>query len=78
MIKIDVEGAELMVLHGAAALLEECRPALIVAVHPSWMPQGQRAEDLFEFLGKLGYRVADSKVVRYEGSDFGDYLCVAG
>jgi FkbM family methyltransferase len=32
--KIDVEGAELGVLHGAERLLERCRPALLVEVQP--------------------------------------------
>lgn len=36
------------------------------------MPQGQTAEELFVLLCKHGYRIVDSKVVRYEDSDFGD------
>jgi FkbM family methyltransferase len=76
VIKIDVEGAELLVLRGAETLLEACHPTLIIAVHPTWMPQGQTAEELFALIRQHGYRVADSKVVRYEESDFGDYLCI--
>lgn len=76
VIKIDVEGAELSVLRGADALLQACHTTLIVAVHPTWMPQGQKAEDVFTLLQKHGYRISDSKVVRYDESDFGDYLCV--
>ncbi|HXY06586.1 MAG TPA: FkbM family methyltransferase [Terriglobales bacterium] len=76
VIKIDVEGAELSVLRGAEALLQACHATLIVAVHPTWMPQGQKAEHLFALLRKHGYRISDRKVVRYEGSDFGDYLCM--
>jgi FkbM family methyltransferase len=76
VIKVDVEGAELLVLRGAEALLRDCRPTLIIAVHPTWMPEGQTAEELFSLLRTHRYRIADSKVVRYEESDFGDYLCV--
>jgi hypothetical protein len=72
VIKIDVEGAELLAVRGAEALLSACHPKLIVAVHRAWMPQGQTAEELFVLLCKHGYRIVDSKVVRYEDSDFGD------
>jgi FkbM family methyltransferase len=78
VIKIDVEGAELLVLSGAEELLRAFHPILIVAVHPTWMPQGQTAEELFALLQGHGYRIVESKVVRYEGSDFGDYLCIPG
>lgn len=77
VIKIDVEGAELLALRGAEALLAACHPKLIIAVHPTWMPPGQTPEQLFLLLRKHAYRIADSKIVRYEDSDFGDYLCVA-
>jgi FkbM family methyltransferase len=76
-IKIDVEGAELLVLRGAEAILEACHPTLIIAVHPTWMPQGQTPAELFALLRKHEYRIMDSNVVRYEEADFGDYLCVA-
>jgi FkbM family methyltransferase len=75
-IKIDVEGAELLVLQGANALLRHHRPLLMLAVHPTWLPNGQKADEIFELLRSLGYRIIDSKVVTFEGADFGDYLCV--
>lgn len=75
-IKIDVEGAELLVLRGAKLLLKQWRPTLMIAVHPTWLPQGQSAGDLFALLRSFGYQIADSKVVRYQEADFGDYLCV--
>jgi FkbM family methyltransferase len=49
-VKIDVEGAELEVLAGAGALLERCRPALVVEVNPGTEDEVQRR------LGGLGYR----------------------
>jgi FkbM family methyltransferase len=75
-IKIDVEGAELLVLQGARTLLKHHRPILMIAVHPSWLQQGQTAGELFELLRSFGYQVIDSKAVPFEGANWGDYLCV--
>ena len=75
-VKIDVEGAELLVLEGAKTLLTHHRPILMIAVHPTWLPPGQTASQLFALLRSFGYQVIDSKVVRYEEAEFGDYLCV--
>jgi len=77
MIKIDTEGAELMVCEGAGELLARRHPALIIATHPTWLPEGRKIEDLFEMLKGLGYRMAGSDVLKYNGADFGDYLFVA-
>jgi FkbM family methyltransferase len=75
-VKIDVEGAELLVLEGAKTLLKHYRPILMIAVHPTWLPPGQTAAELFRLLRSFGYQVIDSKVVSYEEAEFGDYLCV--
>jgi FkbM family methyltransferase len=75
-VKIDVEGAELLVLQGCKGLLKESRPTFIVAVHPTWMPQGQDAAQLFEVFRVHGYKVAATKLVQYDGADTGDYLFV--
>ncbi|HTF72700.1 MAG TPA: FkbM family methyltransferase [Edaphobacter sp.] len=77
LIKIDTEGAELWVCQGARHLLATHRPALILATHPLWLPEGQRIEELFELLHDLGYRIVDSVVYEYGNADFGDYLFVA-
>jgi FkbM family methyltransferase len=77
MIKIDAEGAELWVCEGARRLLAESRPALIIATHPAWLPEGQKIEDLFALLSSYGYRIAATETLPYKGTDFGDYLCVA-
>jgi FkbM family methyltransferase len=74
LVKIDVEGAELLVLQGSKRLLGECRPTFIVAVHPMWMPENQSAAELFELFRVHGYKVGDSKVVQYGGAETGDYL----
>jgi FkbM family methyltransferase len=77
MIKIDTEGSELWVCEGARRILAESHPALIVATHPAWLPEGQKIEDLFALLSGYGYRIVASEIVRYKETDFGDYLCVA-
>jgi len=75
-VKIDIEGGELLALQGSRGLLKEGRTAFIVAVHPTWLPQGQKAADLFELFRVHGYKVAASQCVQYEGAEFGDYLFV--
>jgi FkbM family methyltransferase len=59
LIKCDVEGAELLVLHGARKLLGLCRPTLLLSVHPPALPRyGHTPEAVHAFLDDLGYRVA--------------------
>ena len=59
-IKLDVEGAELDALFGAAALLEAHRPLVhIEASHVSWTPFGYGPTELYAFLADLGYDVID-------------------
>jgi FkbM family methyltransferase len=77
LIKIDAEGAEIWVCEGAKHLLTHHHPALIIAIHPLWLPEGQEIEDLYKLLNSFGYRVADSYIYDYDGADFGDYLYVA-
>ena len=54
LIKVDVEGHEMAVLHGAACILERDRPNLIVELEERHAP-GCVAE-AFAFLGRFGYR----------------------
>jgi FkbM family methyltransferase len=75
-VKIDVEGAELLVLQGCRRLLKKGRTAFIVAVHPTWLPEGHKATELFELFRVHGYKVAATQCVQYDGADFGDYLFV--
>jgi FkbM family methyltransferase len=58
VLKVDVEGAELDVLKGAAALLETCRPAVLVEA-----PVEDRRIAIETFLGRFDYR-------RSQPSDF--------
>jgi FkbM family methyltransferase len=77
MLKIDVEGAELLVLEGSREVLLQSKPVVIIGVHPYWLPAGQDADQIFALLAECGYTVKDSVVTRTHGYDVGDYLCMA-
>jgi FkbM family methyltransferase len=76
LVKIDVEGAELLVLRGAGKLLSESCPTIILAVHPHWLPAGQSTQQIFESLTEDGYRMYDSKGSLVEYIQEGEYLCL--
>jgi len=56
-VKIDVEGAELLVLQGMQSILRQHRPPiLLVEVFPDWMTDfGDHPGDLLKFLHQFGY-----------------------
>jgi FkbM family methyltransferase len=56
LIKIDIEGAELLAIRGARNVLLESSPILFVAVHPDAMGAlGTSPSELVELLRELGY-----------------------
>ena len=56
LVKIDVQGAESMVLAGAHRLIAQHRPAIFAEVHePSLMRLGSSRRELIAALGALGY-----------------------
>ncbi len=56
-IKIDVEGAELMVLRGAHKLLAQQHPLLILETQGQWTQRfGYEPVQVYEFLVSIGYR----------------------
>jgi FkbM family methyltransferase len=56
LVKIDVQGAEALVIAGARRLLEEQRPAVFVEVHgPSLARLGSSPRELIESLVRLGF-----------------------
>jgi FkbM family methyltransferase len=75
VIKIDVEGAEWLVLEGARRLLAEHHPDLIVGVHPFWLPASQSVDRILSFLEQLGYRVTQTHKVEFEDTYIADYFC---
>jgi FkbM family methyltransferase len=75
LIKIDVEGADLLVLQGAERILTECSPIVILGVHPYWLPKPQHPADIANFLHRHGYEIRDEHVVRFDDTYLADYLC---
>lgn len=75
LVKIDVEGAEWLVLEGAAQLLATHHPDLIVGVHPFWLPASHSVDQILGFLEQLGYQVLDAHKVEFEDSYVADYFC---
>ncbi len=69
-IKIDVEGAEQMVLNGAPRILSECRPLIYVEVG------SEAAEAVLSILKSAGYSVFDKdcKTLEHVGQ-FDNWLC---
>jgi hypothetical protein len=77
VIKIDVEGAEGMVLRGALQILRRFRPVLVASLHPYWLPDLETPETLLRVLGDCGYNIRDSRITHFEGFAIGDYLLSA-
>lgn len=57
LIKIDVEGAEMLVFEGGRELIERFRPVIIGEFSPYWMNQiGQSFQDVIGFFEPMGYQ----------------------
>jgi FkbM family methyltransferase len=60
VVKLDTEGSELLILRGAAALLEACRPTLFLEVHEQNLrPYPYGAEEVRAHVEGLGYSLED-------------------
>lgn len=58
LIKLDVDGYEIEVLRGGAALLQRDKPIIVMELAPyTFQERGQRFEDLIEILRHSGYRL---------------------
>jgi FkbM family methyltransferase len=76
LIKVDVEGAELLVLQGAREVLATHHPDIILGVHPFWLPDADSIGQILELLRSLQYEITDENVVPFDGSYLADYLCI--
>ena len=78
VMKMDVEGAEMLVLRGAKKTLARYRPLLYLSVHPSQLAAlGQSVEELGDFLRELGYEARGSDGKPANELRSGEYVCVA-
>jgi len=83
--KLDAEGSELAVLHGAQSSLEKFRPSMIMEINTVLLEQGgASASDVTDFLLDGGYHLFQLEFRRLEPwdpakhTDFCDALCVPG
>lgn len=65
-IKLDVEGVEIEVLRGAARVLAECQPSLIIEYYPA----SDAKDDALEFLASRGYACYDTNLYRKVDREF--------
>ena len=59
LIKVDTEGAEFLVLRGAAKILNTHRPTIVTEFFPTWLRRVSKIEpeDYLRFLWDMGYRL---------------------
>lgn len=77
-IKIDCEGAEHLVLKGAAAILKELRPIFFIELHHSLLLRNATsARGVAGFISSYGYSVFDPRnpVAELGANDPGDIIC---
>jgi FkbM family methyltransferase len=78
--KIDVEGAELLVLRGAKQLLGQrdgTRPVILMGVHPQFIPDfGYTVDELQMFLTDLGYVWLTLNCEAVERLEYNEFLAV--
>ena len=82
-IKLDIEGAELDALRGAAAMLERFRPALCVEVHPRMLRRaGHDPVAVHDLLVERGYRLSEAGAScprqRFEGDELFELQATCG
>lgn len=58
LLKIDVEGAELLVLQGARQTIQKYHPDILISIHPPALPAfGHSIEEVEKELRSLGYQI---------------------
>lgn len=75
LIKIDIEGAEILALKGARKTLHHYRPTLFLSVHPAHIAQlGQDVNELHELIRDYGYVVQDVNGRQVEHFKLDEYI----
>ena len=60
VIKIDVEGAEILVLQGAEKIITKTKPKIYLSIHPKWLVNlGQSVNQLLCLIEELDYIIYD-------------------
>lgn len=85
-IKIDIEGAELFALRGAADIINRWHPVLYLEIYEEYCRSyGYSYEDIFEFMSGFGYQAfvinIDSEVIPITAATYskqGDVLFIHG
>lgn len=75
-IKCDIEGAELLMLKGALAMLKKFAPAMMIEITSAASDFGHKREDVFNFLKKQGYlfyTVNNDKLIKVKEEAFADF-----
>ena len=67
-IKVDVEGAELMVLKGAIKTIKKSRPIVMIEIEDRWIESyGIKRKDISNFFSDLNYQTHyyfDKKLIK--------------
>ena len=70
-IRMDIEGAELMALQGAAGILDRDRPHVLLEIHPQMLEarfNGTAAEQVVELFSRRGYRRSPSTATAWKSA----------
>ena len=76
VMKIDLEGAELKVVLGAAETIRNARPVILMGVHPFWWPDDQPPGALREFLESMNYTTRTTLGEVGPPMIYADFLCL--
>ena len=75
IIKIDVEGAEVLVLQGGQEIIKRCHPVIFLSVHPRRLDVlGSSVQELARLVDGLGYQAFEIKGTLARALHFGEYV----
>ncbi|SFV67609.1 hypothetical protein MNB_SUP05-5-836 [hydrothermal vent metagenome] len=77
VIKIDVEGAEFLVLEGAKKLILKNKPDIVISLHPKHLKNlGRDVSEIFDYCDTLSYQLLsciDGKAIKKEDLSLDEY-----